>query len=336
MLKSRTFPAVHRPGFTLIELLVVIAIIAVLIGLLLPAVQKVREAANRMSCQNNLKQIGLAAANYEVTSKGLIPARITREHLSWAVVLLPYLEQETFYGKWDTKRRYSDTFHNGIRELQMKFYYCPSRRSPPNLSTAQAPDFPGDVPQDSWPSATHRPGALADYAGCAGDDPTRAGGIDTPGYSGALSNGAVIVARWTPYDSGGSVRVIESWSPRLRAEHLRDGASNTILIGEKHVQEGKFGLLQKILPYPDGEQGPSDGSIYSGEYPWVITRVAGPRKPLAKSILEPVNMQFGSSHSGVVQFVFCDGSVHTISVNVDPETLGRLANRKDGQVVGEY
>src|SRR5437764_11575341 len=102
----RPHPPPMRPAFTLIELLVVIAIIAILIGLLVPAVQKVREAANRATCQNNLHQIGTAAHNFHGTYKVLVPAWIGDNTYdpdgwaSWAVLLLPYVEQENVYKLW--------------------------------------------------------------------------------------------------------------------------------------------------------------------------------------------------------------------------------------------
>jgi prepilin-type N-terminal cleavage/methylation domain-containing protein len=147
-------------GFSLVELLVVLAVMALLAGLLLPAVQRAREAANRTSCANNLKQIGLAMHHYHLDHDSLPPGCSCQQGATWAVLILPYLEQENLAGLWDLRRPYYRQ-SDAARLTSLPHYFCPSRRL---RSTDPTESISGDVPSDGPPDAANVPGALADYA----------------------------------------------------------------------------------------------------------------------------------------------------------------------------
>jgi prepilin-type processing-associated H-X9-DG protein len=108
----------------------------------------------------------------------------------------------------------------------------------------------------------------------------------------------------------------------VRFEEITDGLSNTFLVGEKHVPLNHFG------------EGWLDSSTYNGDYPQVFCRAAGPNWPLAQTLRE-LSWSFGSYHPGLVQFAFCDGSVHALPVTTDPKILALLASRNDGQIIPE-
>ncbi len=154
----------HRRGFSLVELLVVISIIALLVGLLLPAVQRAREAAARASCGNNLKQITLAMQNYH-DSQGQLPPRCAIEDgATWAVLIMPFIEQKNLVQQWNLSRSYYDQGDNA-RKTAVPIYFCPSRRTYSMAGSSVSGDNRWLGGDNFGPQV---PGALIDYAACLG------------------------------------------------------------------------------------------------------------------------------------------------------------------------
>ncbi len=161
---SSSSPGRRRRGFTLVELLVVIAIIALLMGLMLPAAQKARESANRISCGNNLKQITLAMHHYHLDNEHLPPRCLLDNGATWAVLILPYLEQDNLLHRWDLSRSYYEQGDVG-RLTALKIYFCPSRRDASSAGYSLSGDQRWLGGNDFGPNV---PGALSDYAACLG------------------------------------------------------------------------------------------------------------------------------------------------------------------------
>jgi prepilin-type N-terminal cleavage/methylation domain-containing protein len=290
----------RQRGFSLVELLVVMAIIAILIGLLLPAVQKVREAAARVQCQNNLKQIGIALHMYHQNYDRLPTSRLSDLHATWAVLILPYLEQDNLYRQWAILNTYYDQ-SDVARLTPVPVYFCPARRSPQTPPTAS---ILGDQNDDFGPLGPQVPGALGDYGACTGTD----------NCDGADCGGAVNGAFRVGYDQFGR------YVGAVAFNQITDGLSNTIFVGEKHVRRGDFG------------KGILDCSLYNGDYWTCSCRSGSPNYPLARSPTDAV-IGFGSYHTGVCQFVMGDGAVRPLSVSINPAILALLTNIADGQTI---
>ncbi len=198
----------RRTAFTLLELLVVIAIIAILIGLLLPAVQKIREAASRLACSNNLKQMGLALHHHH-DARGSFPAGYTvkgTDNLELGgfgglIPLLPYLEQENWFRQWDPNKLWYEAPNFDIVSIEMKIFYCPSNRAGGVIDTQFLVPFAGRP----LPNV-----ASCDYLLCKG------------------ANAGMCEFTQIPKPGRGVFDV----NSHTRITDIRDGASNTFAIGE--------------------------------------------------------------------------------------------------------
>ncbi|UUO08247.1 DUF1559 domain-containing protein [Blastopirellula sp. J2-11] len=334
-----------RRGFTLVELLVVIAIIGVLIALLLPAVQQAREAARRMQCTNNLKQMGLAVHNFADTQNGLPPSTIgydfTAEgrvsRASFFIVILPYLEQNAAYDFIASKTNnlaspvanadFWNTLTSAERQsMSFSAYFCPSRRS----------DSPvmGDGPSTNPAESIHGP--RGDYAIVQGRD-TRHWAewmMNDQEATASDQKGPIRSARWAP--------TAASWRPRDTFARWQDGTSNQIVIGEKHIQKDDLNICSTNAGTTAQRQEQADCSIISlgnwGTLPSGRSFNAG----IARSPNDPVSfnedgVQWGSSHPGVCNFLFGDGSVRPLAVTIPTGNgssflLSQLGNVADGNV----
>lgn len=305
--RSFSFALLRRSGFTLVELLVVISIISILIGLLLPAVQMARESGRRIQCQNNLRQFGLAVQTFHDTQKFIPPSRPRDGYLTWPVFLMPHMEGNTLYDRFDIHLSYAEQPVDALQS-SLPMYYCPSRRSP---MMAKLETIPG------------RPvGVTGDYVGNAGFNQFWAEFFGTA--NGVFNSGRNTV---NTVEDGRLTTIVGRYTFR----HILDGLSNTIFIGEKAVNIDHLG---------EGG-GWGDGSFYNGDEPGTSMRCGGRFFPIAKDERFPdpgpgTVPVFGAGHPNVANFVFGDGSVHAIPKTINGVTLGRLCARADGRPIPEF
>ncbi len=334
--QNRVINQPSRQGFTIIELLVVIAVIGVLVALLLPAVQQARGAARRIQCANRLKQLGLAAHSFHDTYRALPPARLvlpvvrafgSNNNLSgldeptWLVRLLPFIEESAFHARWDEYKTYENQ-DPSVRQTAISTYLCPERHSADDAvveTTTVTITVPCGCPVGNQ---TVPGGAISDYAANHGDLSSGAIGDFTDFYWGGNGTGVIISSR----PAGDENSIERDWLDKVRLSDVTDGTSQTLMIGETFVPRGK----EKETPF--------NGVAFFGRHLTNFARIAGPSIPLAHGPDDQrANLySFGSSHTGIVQFAMTDGSVRGISTSISTRVLGNLANRHDGQTIGEF
>lgn len=296
----------QRCAFTLVELLVVIAIIGVLIGMLLPAVQQVREAARRISCANNIRNIALGLLNYESAHQKFPPGWTSQQSpglpgFGWMAFNLPFVEQSNLHNQIDFRGSSPEQVNEETRRASFDLLICPS--SPASEYTYQLQYLMGGPPPIEM-GRTH-------YVGSIGPD------AELPIYNSLLDHGG-------RYRKG-----VFYENSRTGFAQIQDGSSNTILLGERSGNS-RFTTPTDGDFFGSSWLGVVEESTYAGWRvvawtTWPPKHGGGPAFPL-----------FNSNHPGLTVFGFCDGSVHNIRDDIDWTTFRSLGTINGGEVVGDY
>jgi prepilin-type N-terminal cleavage/methylation domain-containing protein/prepilin-type processing-associated H-X9-DG protein len=335
-----------RSGFTLVELLVVIAIIGVLVALLLPAVQQAREAARRMSCQNNLKQMGIALHNHH-DAKGTFPPggmntgqNGTRCYTNWAIEILPYMEEQALYQQYRQDRFNEDPLNAPVFQARMTKHECPSDPVRNKL------ELPASGPHQNQ---NFRHGSYRAVSGICGN-PVGHGAWDTfepqlwpnntldKAWRGVL-HGTSAAYNGIPAQSalGSNNQSVAQMGGPERIANITDGTSNTLMVGELTfidvTRRGTFWAFtyasynQSSICLESRQLNHKYGSTTPTPLP-NGTGCAGSPGLYGDQMCKRA---FGSLHNNNINFVMADGSLRTISYNADMTILRGMASIEGGE-----
>jgi prepilin-type N-terminal cleavage/methylation domain-containing protein/prepilin-type processing-associated H-X9-DG protein len=354
----------RRGAFTLIELLVVIGILAVLVGLLLPAVQKVREAASRMKCQNNLKQLGLALHNFHDARGYLPPGMLTELNIQDSyhtgfTYLLPFLEQDNVHRLYHYDQPWYDPANYEAVAQQVPTFYCPSNRGGGRIDLAPY--------VQQWGTAMPPVVGACDYVLCKG---ANAGLYANPGLIPPQARGLFNIAQADFSASNGLTQGTPTPQFRVRLTDVTDGTSSTFAVGEAAGGNSYYLIAdlnnpsQPVTePFVNGpavmDQAWGVASLGDTSHPWYagifgVTAQFGMapdprdepmnRRPGAPSVIgsdgSGYNVSgrdrvsgFRSLHTGGCNFLYADGSVHFVPQSIDPAVYRALSTYAGGEVV---
>jgi prepilin-type N-terminal cleavage/methylation domain-containing protein/prepilin-type processing-associated H-X9-DG protein len=324
-----------RSGFTLIELLVVIAIIAILIGLLLPAVQKVREAAARMSCSNNLKQLGLAYQNYE-SANGVFPPSAYYDLTpaasgglpiahGWGVFLLPYIEQGNVANIYNMNQPFITPGNQTAIQTQLKIMLCPS-------AVHASPTYSDSISflTSSFPFTA----AVADYAPCSGINGGAAALLNSLGASPPYTSVNSVLGATYPTIMGPASLLALVGDPAANGARkitdITDGTSNTLILAED-VGRPQLWEMGKLVSGTTSGAGWGDPNA---EYGLDGTNPAnGSSMPGTCAINCNNDNEVYAFHTGGANIMFADGSVHFVTSTINIVTFGAIITAQGGEVV---
>ncbi len=296
----------YRKAFSLVELIVVVSIIGILISLLLPAIQNARESARRMSCSNNLHQIGVALHSYNQAQKRLPPGWLVSNKSSaasavqnnngwaWGAMLLPFIEQRPLdAGFVEIRLPIGDDRNEISRTNSLAVYRCPSHGCvgvftlASNLSTYCGESSSTDL-------------AIADYVG--------------------VTAAREVAGKCNPMFHP-SEEAVFGFTQSIAFRDIADGISQTVMVGERSCE-----------PYPSAWA----GALPEGEH--ARSRVLGmmDSPPQSAAIAEVENVEFASYHLGGSQFLLADGAVRMVDVEIDPALFKGICTRSGGETVAEF